>query len=132
MSDTNKQIIEKANAVLAKGNTDEFLSLCAEDVEWTIFADSPSTMKGQQAIREFMKSSPGSEAPDFTVDNLIADGDFVVSHGKMTMQDKVKRCLTFSATSISSKTAKLPSFEPSLISHIPAERRPNAATWRRP
>ncbi|MEQ1763971.1 MAG: nuclear transport factor 2 family protein [Pyrinomonadaceae bacterium] len=88
MSDTNKQIVKNANALLAKGNTEEFLLLCAEDVEWTLLADTPSTMKGREAIRKFMKSSPGSEAPDFTVDKVIAEGEFVVANGNMTMKSE--------------------------------------------
>ena len=63
MSETNKEIVEKANALLAEGKTEEFLQLCAEDVEWTLLAETPSKMKGREAIRKFMASSQGSEPP---------------------------------------------------------------------
>lgn len=88
MSETNKEIVEKANALLAESKTEDFLLLCTEDVEWTLLAESPSTMKGREAIRKFMASSQGSEPPDFTVDKVIAEGEFVVANGEMTMKSK--------------------------------------------
>ncbi len=88
MSEKNKEIVEKANALLAEGKTEEFLLLCADDVEWTILAETPSNMKGREAIRKFMASSQGQDPPKFTVDNVIADGEFVVANGDMTMKSK--------------------------------------------
>jgi len=88
MSEKNKEIVEKANALLAESKTEEFLLLCAEDVEWTLLADTPSKMKGRIAIAEFMASSQGQESPNFTIDNVIADGEFVVANGDMTMKTK--------------------------------------------
>lgn len=88
MSETNKEIVEKANALLADGKSEEFLLLCAEDVEWTLLAETPSIMKGRKAIGEFTASSQGSEPPSFTVDKLIAEGEFVVANGDMTMKTK--------------------------------------------
>lgn len=90
MSDKNKEIVEKANALVAEGKTDEFLLLFAEDAEWTLLADTPIITKGREAIRAFMASSSpeGSEPPKFTVDKLIAEGDFVVANGDMTMKNK--------------------------------------------
>ncbi len=74
--------------MLAEGKSEEFLLLCAEDVEWTLLAETPSTMKGRAAIGEFMASSQGSEPPKFTVDKVIAEGEFVVANGDMTMKSK--------------------------------------------
>ena len=88
MSETNKKIVEKANALLAESKTEEFLLLCADDVEWSLLAESPSTMKGREAIRAFMASSQGSEPPNFNVDKVIAEGEFVVANGDMTMKTK--------------------------------------------
>ncbi len=59
--------------------------LCAEDVEWTMVGDK--TVKGKDAIRKWM-ASMNMEPPKFTVDNLIAEGEFVTAHGNMTMKDK--------------------------------------------
>ena len=88
MSETNKEIVEKANALLAEGKSEEFLLLCTEDVEWTLLAETPSIIKGRKAIGEFMASSQGSEPPNFTVDKVIAEGEFVVANGDMTMKNK--------------------------------------------
>ncbi len=88
MSETNKEIVEKANALLAEGKSEEFLLLCTEDVEWTLLAEAPSKMKGREAIREFMASSQDSQPPNFTVDKVIAEGEFVVSNGDMVMKNK--------------------------------------------
>ena len=88
MSETNKEIVEKANALLAEGKTEEFLLLCADDVEWTLLAETPSTMKGREAIGEFMASSQDSEPPKFTVNNTIAEGEIVMSDGDMTMKSR--------------------------------------------
>jgi uncharacterized protein len=85
MSRKNKAIVEKVNTAFAEGSTEAFLSFCAEDVEWTMVGEK--TIKGKDAIRKWM-SSMDSEPPKFTVNNIIADGDFVIAHGDMTMNDK--------------------------------------------
>ena len=90
MSDKNIQIVKEANALLQDGKNEGFLLLCAEDVEWTLLAETPTTMKGHEAIRKFMAStSPEtSETPKFTVKNMIGEGDVVISNGEMTMKGK--------------------------------------------
>lgn len=85
MSAKNKEIVEKVNASFAEGGMEGFLSHCADNVVWTIFGDR--TVKGKIAIREWM-ASMDMEPPKFTVDNIIAEGDFVVAHGDMTMKEK--------------------------------------------
>jgi ketosteroid isomerase-like protein len=39
MSAKNKAILAKANAAVAEGNNEGFLSFCAEDTEWTFVGD---------------------------------------------------------------------------------------------
>lgn len=85
MSD-KKEIVEKINASFAEGNSEGFLSFCADDIQWTMIGEK--SVKGKEAIREWMKSMEGMEPPKFTVDNIIAEGDSVVCHGDMTMKDK--------------------------------------------
>ena len=84
MSEKNKEIIEKVNDAFAEGNTEGFLSFCAEDVEWGMVGEK--TFKGKQAIREFMSSHSG-DAPEFTVDQMIAESDTVICSGDMTMKE---------------------------------------------
>ena len=85
MSQKNKGIIEKVNAAFAEGSIEGFLSLCADEVEWTMVGEK--TVKGKNAIRKWI-SSVNSELPKFTVDNVIAEGDVVMANGDMTMKDK--------------------------------------------
>ena len=59
---------------------------CAEDVAWTMVGDT--TLQGKDAIRQWMASMGPMEPPQFTVHNVIAEGDFVTAYGDMTMQDK--------------------------------------------
>lgn len=83
MSEKNKEIIEKVNAAFAENNMEAFLSLCADNVEWGMVGDK--SFKGKQAIRDFM-SAHGEDAPEFTVERMIAEGDSVVCYGDMTMK----------------------------------------------
>ena len=85
MSATNKEIVEKVNASFAEGGVEGFLSYCADDVVWTIVGEK--SVKGTNAIREWM-ASMNMEPPKFTVNNIIAEGDFATAHGDMTMKDK--------------------------------------------
>ena len=85
MSATNKEIVEKVNASFAEGSTEGFLSFAADDLTWTIVGEK--TVDGKNQIREWM-ASMNMEPPKFTVDNIIAEGDFVTAHGDMTMKDK--------------------------------------------
>jgi uncharacterized protein len=96
MSEQNKAIVEKVNAALAQGNTEEFLSFCTDDVEWTMVGEK--SVKGKNEIRRWMASmaSENSNLPEFTVDNVIAEGDFVAARGDMTMKDKGGRPVPYS------------------------------------
>ena len=85
MSTKNKEIVEKVNASFAEGSVEEFLSHCADDVVWTMVGNK--TTRGKTGIREWM-AGMDIEPPKFTVDNIIADGDFVMAYGDMTMKEK--------------------------------------------
>ncbi len=85
MSEKNKAILEEANAANAKGDYEGFLSFCTEDTEWTFVGDK--TLKGKEAIRQYMAETY-REPPKFTVENLIAEGDFVTALGEITLKDE--------------------------------------------
>ncbi len=55
MSEKNKAILEEANAAIAEGNTEGFLSFCADDTEWTYVGDK--TLKGKEAVRQYMATA---------------------------------------------------------------------------
>ena len=82
---TNKEVVEKVNASFAEGGVEGFLSQCADDVVWTMVGNKST--KGKEAIREWM-ASIDMEPPKFTVDNIIAEGDFVTAYGDMTLKEK--------------------------------------------
>ncbi len=85
MSEKNKAILEEANAAIAEGNNEGFLSFCADDMEWTFVGDK--TLKGKEAVRQWMAATY-VEPPKFMVANLIAEGDFVTALGDITMKGR--------------------------------------------
>ncbi|BCS54403.1 nuclear transport factor 2 family protein [Geobacter sp. SVR] len=84
MSARNREIVEKVNSAFAENNLEGFLMFCTDDVTWTMVGNK--TVKGKGAIRQWM-ASMDFEPPKFTVDALIAEGDFVAAHGDMTMKE---------------------------------------------
>jgi ketosteroid isomerase-like protein len=84
MLDKNKAILEAANAAIAEGNNEGFLSFCADDMEWTFVGDK--TLKGKEAVRQWMATTY-VEPPKFMVANFIAEDDFVTALGDITMKD---------------------------------------------
>ncbi|WP_242054342.1 nuclear transport factor 2 family protein [Nostoc sp. FACHB-888] len=85
MSDKNKAILEEANAAIAQGNYEGFLSFCTDDTEWTFVGDR--TLKGKAAVRQWM-ATEYVEPPLNIVANLIAEGDFVTVLGDLTIKDE--------------------------------------------
>ena len=85
MSTRNKEIIGKVNDSFAQGDTKGFLTHCTDDVVWNMVGDT--TVKGKQAILDWMRSMPG-DLPKFTVDRVAADGDTVMATGDMTMPEE--------------------------------------------
>lgn len=92
MSETNKAILEQANAAVAQGDFEGFLSHCTEDVEWIFVGEQ--TLKGKEAVRQYMKETY-IEPPKFVVDHLIAEGDFVTALGDITLKDKSGKDVEF-------------------------------------
>lgn len=85
MSENNKAILKQANAAVVKGDYEEFLSHCTEDVEWTFVGEQ--TLKGKEAVRRYMNSTY-IEPPRFVVTQLIAEGDFVTAIGDIDIRDE--------------------------------------------
>lgn len=81
----NKAILEKANAAMAAGNTEGFLSFCSDDTEWTYVGEK--ILKGKEAVRQYLATT-NMEPPNFTVTNLIAEGEFLTALGEIIMKDK--------------------------------------------
>ncbi|NVM66878.1 ketosteroid isomerase-like protein [Mucilaginibacter sp. SG538B] len=81
----NKNVLLKANALVAEGNNEGFLSLCTEDIKWDFVGDK--TLIGKEAVRAYMKEVY-VKPPRFDVENLIAEGDFVTAIGKISTKDE--------------------------------------------
>lgn len=84
MFESHKAILKKANALIAKGDNEGFLAFCTDDTVWTYVGGE--TLRGKEAVRQFLKTS--SEPPQFTVDRLIEDGDFLTALGDIAMKDE--------------------------------------------
>lgn len=78
MSELNKEVLRKANAAVTAGDNEGFLSFCAEDIVWSTVGGE--TLRGKEAVRAWMATGY-AEPPKFTVERLIADGDFVAAVG---------------------------------------------------
>ena len=85
MLDSNKKILEKANAAITEGDFEGFLTLCTEDTVWTFEGDQ--TLRGKAAVRQWMKSTY-REPPKFKVQRMIAEDDFVAALGEITLKDE--------------------------------------------
>jgi uncharacterized protein len=84
MSDQNKATLERANAAIRAGDHEGFLSHCQEDLVWTTVGQD--SLRGKSAVREWMRRNY-IDTPQFTVAELIAEGDLVAALG--TIQTEV-------------------------------------------
>lgn len=84
MSESNKRIVREVNDAFANNNVEGFLNHCSDDVVWRMIGEK--TTNGIQEIREWMSQMEGHEAPKFTVDETVAEGDSVICRGEMTMK----------------------------------------------
>lgn len=84
MSESNKAILERANAAIVEGDFEGFLKFCTEDTEWTFVGDR--TISGKDAVRQWMATTY-KEPPKFEVQRMIAEGDFVTAIGEITLKD---------------------------------------------
>jgi uncharacterized protein len=85
MSAKNKEALLAGNAAIAAKNYEGFLDLCTDDTEWVFIGEQ--TLKGKEAVRRYMAETY-LEPPKVTVDNLIAEGDFLTAVGEITLKDK--------------------------------------------
>lgn len=85
MNLNNKEILENANACVAKGDYEEFLTFCTEDTEWTFIGDR--ILQGKEAVRQYLASAY-LEPPKFNVEQAIAEGDFVTVIGEISLKNE--------------------------------------------
>lgn len=93
MNSDNKAVLLKANAAVTKGDNEGFLSFCTENIRYEFVGDQIFT--GKEAVRAYMKAAY-VEPPVFDVDTLIAQNDFVVAIGKISMKDERRKMINYS------------------------------------
>lgn len=82
---TNKEILEKANSAIAKGDYEGFLIFCADDVRWIFVGDQ--TLHGKEEVRQYM-AKVYLKPPNFSVETIVAEGEFVTAIGKIQIKDE--------------------------------------------
>lgn len=85
MSEKHKQILLAGNAAIAAGNNEGFLDFCSEDTDWEFMGEQ--RLRGKAAVRDWMAKTY-LEPPEVSVENLIAEGDFLIAQGEVSMKDK--------------------------------------------
>ena len=85
MAANRKEIVQRINDGFAENNLEKVLSFCTDDLIWTMVGDTP--VRGKRAIREWI-ASMDPQPPTITIRQTVAEGDSVVVHGDMLMQDK--------------------------------------------
>lgn len=89
----NKEILQKANEAVTKGDNEGFLSYCTDDTLWTFVGEQ--TLHGKEAVRQYMATAY-LEPPTFQVENLIAEGEFVTAIGKISMKNEDGKMIDYS------------------------------------
>ena len=80
-----KEIVQRINEGFAENNLEKVLSFCTDDLTWTMVGDT--TVRGKDQIRKWMASMDPPQ-PQFTIQQTVADGDFVITRGDMMMPEK--------------------------------------------
>lgn len=90
---SNKEILQKANEAVVAGDNEGFLKFCTDDTKWIFVGDK--TLNGKQEVREYMRTAY-IEPPQFNVEHLIAEGDFVTAIGKISMKNGNGKLVNYS------------------------------------
>lgn len=85
MSESNKRILQQANAAVTRGDNEGFLACCTDDLVWSTVGGE--TLRGKEAVRAWMVAGY-AEPPKFTVRELVAEGDVVVALGDIASKDE--------------------------------------------
>jgi ketosteroid isomerase-like protein len=93
MIENNKTVLQTANAAITEGDYEGFLSHCTADTEWVFVGER--ILQGKEAVRHWMATTY-LEPPKFTLDNLIAEDDFVIALGKITLKDEKGKTADYS------------------------------------
>lgn len=85
MSETNKAVLVNANAAIDRLDIEGFLSCCTDDLVWIAVGEMKLT--GKAAVRQWMVTAY-EEPPEYTVADLVAQGEFVIALGDIMVQEE--------------------------------------------
>ena len=85
MAANRKEIVQRINEAFAENNLENVLSFCTDDFTWTMVGDT--TVQGKDPIRKWL-ASMNPQPPRFTIQQTVAEGEFVITRGDMLMQEK--------------------------------------------
>lgn len=80
-----KDVLVAANAAIAAGDVEGFLSHCTDDIRWTYVGGR--SLSGKEEVRSFLADS-GDDPDRFTVTDLISEGDVVTALGEIWQSDE--------------------------------------------
>lgn len=92
MIETNKAILEKANAAITQGDHEGFLAHCTNDTQWVFVGER--ILDGKEAVRQWMATAY-TEPPTFRVDHFISEGDFVTALGTISLKEENGEAATY-------------------------------------
>jgi ketosteroid isomerase-like protein len=85
MAANRKEIVQRINEAFTENHLEKVLSFCTDDFTWTMVGDT--TVRGKDDIRKWM-ASMNPEPPQFTIQQTVGEGDFVITRGDMVMREK--------------------------------------------
>jgi ketosteroid isomerase-like protein len=93
MAKTHKEILTEANEAIARGDFEGFLVHCTEETVWNFVGEQ--TLRGKAAVRSWMVEAY-KQPPKFKVRQLIADGQYLVALGDISLKDPSGKDAEFS------------------------------------
>jgi uncharacterized protein len=85
MAANRKEVVQRINQGFAENNLEKVLTFCTDNIIWTMVGDT--TVRGKGPIRKWM-ASMNPQPPQFTVQQTVAEGDFVITRGDMVMAER--------------------------------------------
>ena len=82
---SKKKVLLEANEAISKGDNEGFLIHCTENVEWVFEGDT--IIRGKDSLRKWMSENYATP-PQFQVNRLIEDGEFLVAIGTISLNNK--------------------------------------------
>ena len=86
MSVKNKKLVKKINEAFSKGDIEYILSHLADNIRWNIVG--MPIVWGKSKFLETMEMIVIESFPDITVNNIIAEGDYVVVESTSNINSK--------------------------------------------